>query len=185
MCKFVKLSCSDQWWVIPTDSDYCFTLTFIFFVLLFLLLNRCGKWTTYSTFPNMKANIWQLLADRLVQVTLYFPQITSTNVPITSAGKFLTDFLKVGRNMWKGDHFPCGQEHAVKKLRLSSMDIVSLERNIEEAARLRTAHEQKKQRNKTNSQENMSSHPRVLAAVEDVAVADLGVSQECWRVLYR
>ena len=37
--------------------------------------------------------------------------------------------------MWKGDHFPCGQEHAVKKLRLSSMDIVSLERNIEEAAR--------------------------------------------------
>ena len=37
--------------------------------------------------------------------------------------------------MWKGDDFPCGQEHAVKKLRLSSMDIVSLERNIEEAAR--------------------------------------------------
>ena len=37
--------------------------------------------------------------------------------------------------MWKGDHFPCVQEHAVKKLRLSSMDIVSLERNIEEAAR--------------------------------------------------
>ena len=57
------------------------------------------------------------------------------NVAITSAGKCPTDFLKVGRNMWKGDHFPCGQEHAVKKLRLSSMDIVSLERNIEEAAR--------------------------------------------------
>merc|ERR1712012_326867 len=40
------------------------------------------------------------------------------------------------------------------------MDIVSLERNIEEAA-------------------------RVLTAVEDVAVADLGVNQECWQVLYR
>ena len=87
--------------------------------------------------------------------------------------------------MWKCDHFPCGQEHAVKKLRLSSMDIVSLERNIEEAARLGTAHEQNKQRNKTNSQENMKSHRRVLTAVEDVAVADLGVNQECWQVLYR
>ena len=88
--------------------------------------------------------------------------------------------------MWKGDHFPCGQEHAVKKLRLSSMDIVSLERNIEEAARLGdSSRAKKKQRNKTNSQENMKSHPRVLTAVEDVAVADLGVNQECWQVLYR
>ena len=88
--------------------------------------------------------------------------------------------------MRKSDNVPCVQEHAVKKLRLSSMDIVSLERNIEEAARLGTAHQhKKKQRNKTNSQENMSSHPRVLTAVEDVAVADLGVNQECWRVLCR
>ena len=46
--------------------------------------------------------------------------------------------------MRKSDNVPCVQEHAVKKLRLSSMDIVSLERNIEEAARLGTAHEQKK-----------------------------------------
>ena len=74
----------------------------------------------------------------------------------------------------------------MKKLRLSSMDIVSLERNIEEAARWEDSSQQKKkQRNKTNTQENMSSHPRVLTAVEDVAVADLGVNQECWQVLCR
>ena len=73
----------------------------------------------------------------------------------------------------------------MKKLRLSSMDIVSLERNIEEAARWEDSSRTKKQRNKTNSQENMSSHPRVLTAVEDVAVADLGVNQECWQVLCR
>ena len=87
--------------------------------------------------------------------------------------------------MWKGDHFPCGQEHAVKKLRLSSMDIVSLERNIEEAARLGTAHNKKKQRKETNTAKTFKYHPRVLTAVEDVAVADLGVNQECWQVLYR
>ena len=43
----------------------------------------------------------------------------------------------------------------------------------------------KKQRKETNSQENTKSHPRVLTAVEDVAVADLGVNQECWQVLCR
>ena len=43
----------------------------------------------------------------------------------------------------------------------------------------------KKQRNKTNTAKTFKYHPRVLTAVKDVAVADLGVNQECWQVLCR
>ena len=71
---------------------------------------RCGRWTTYSSFPDMKANVWQLLADGLEQVLIV-----------------LISKLLAGRTK--------SQDCAVKKLRLSSMDIVSLERNIEDAAR--------------------------------------------------
>ena len=31
---------------------------------------RCGRWTTYSSFPDMKANVWQLLADGVEQVLM-------------------------------------------------------------------------------------------------------------------
>ena len=65
------------------------------------LLLRCGKWTTYSSFPDMKANVWQLLADRLEKVTDPFPH--------TYMGTLILGLSKC--SIWTG---VCGEKASVE-----------------------------------------------------------------------